>query len=225
MKLAIIAATGGVGQQLLRQALGAGHDVTAVVRNPAKLPAALGEARIVTADMGGPEPAALEAAIAGTDAVVSGLGPASNSSAGIATRGTGAIVSAMHATGVRRLVVISAAPVGTVPSPGRPAPPKHDPGDGFFIRHLGAGFARAAFGQVYADLPAMEDLLRDSDLDWTVIRPPKLTNKPLTGHYRTATGQNVRGGFSVPRADVAHLMLAVLGQTDTIGQVIGIASR
>ena len=61
MKLAIIAATGGVGQQLLRQALGAGHDVTAVVRNPAKLPAALGEARIVTADMGGPEPAALEA--------------------------------------------------------------------------------------------------------------------------------------------------------------------
>ncbi len=224
MKLAIIAATGGVGQQLLCQALGAGHDVTAVVRNPAKLPAALGEARIVTADLASPESAALEAAIAGTDAVISGLGPASNSSAGIATRGTGAIASAMHATGVKRLVAISAAPVGTMPSPGRPTPPKHDPGDGFFMRHFGARFARAAFGKVYADLAAMEDLLRDSDLDWTVIRPPKLTNKPLTGHYRTAMGQNVRGGFSVPRADVAHLMLAVLGQHDTIGQVIGIAS-
>ena len=75
MKLAIIAATGGVGQQLLRQALDAGHDVTAVVRNPAKLPADLREARIVTADLAAPHPAALEAAIAGTDAVVSGLGP------------------------------------------------------------------------------------------------------------------------------------------------------
>jgi putative NADH-flavin reductase len=224
MKLTIIAATGGVGQQLLRQALDAGHDVTAVVRNPAKVPAALREARIVTADLAGPDPAVLEAAIAGTDAVVSGLGPARNSGAGIATRGTRAIAAAMRAAEVRRLVVISAAPVGTVPSPGRPAPPRHDPGDGFFMRHLGARFARAAFGKVYADLAAMEDLLRDSDLDWTVIRPPKLTSKPFTGHYRTATGQNVRGGWSVPRADVAHLMLAVLGRPDTIGQVIGIAS-
>jgi len=224
MKLAIIAATGGVGQQLLRQALDAGHDVTAVARNPAKLPAAQRQTRIITADLADPDPAALEAAIAGTDAVLSGLGPAANSSAGIAARGTRAVAAAMHGAGVRRLVVISAAPVGTVPSPGRPAPPKHDPGDGFFMRHLGAPFARAAFGKVYADLAAMEDLLRDSDLDWTVIRPPKLTDKPLTGHYRTATGQNVRGGFSVPRADVAHLMLAVLGRPDAIGQVIGVAS-
>jgi putative NADH-flavin reductase len=224
MKLVIVAATGGVGQQLLRQALGAGHEVTAVVRNPGKLPAALREARIVTADLAAPEPAELKAAIAGTDAVVSGLGPGSNSEAGIATRGTRAIAAAMHTTGVKRLVVVSAAPVGTVPSPGRPKPPRHDPGDGLFMRHLGAPFARAAFGKVYADLAAMEDLLRDSGLDWTVIRPPKLTNKPLTGHYRTAVGQNVRGGFSIPRADVAHLMLAVLSQPATIGQVIGIAS-
>ena len=224
MKLAIVAATGGVGQQLLRQALDAGHDVTAVVRNPARFPAALREARIVTADLADPDPAALEAAIAGTDAVVSGLGPASNSGAGIATRGTRAMATAMDAAGVKRLVVISAAPVGTLPSPSRPTPPKHDPGDGFFMRQLGARFARVAFGKVYADLADMEDLLRHSDLDWTVIRPPKLTNKPLTGHYRTATAQNVRGGWSVPRADVAHLMLAVLSRPETIGQVIGIAS-
>jgi putative NADH-flavin reductase len=224
MKLAIIAATGGVGQQLLRQALGAGHDVTAVARNPAKLPAALRGARIVAADLAAAEPAALEAAIAGTDAVVSGLGPSTNSAAGIATRGTRSIAAAMHATAVKRLVVVSAAPVGTVPSPGRPKPPKHDPGDGFIMRQFGARFARAAFGKVYADLAAMEDLVRDSGLDWTVVRPPKLTSKPLTGHYRTAAGQNVRGGLSVPRADVAHLMLAVINQPATIGQVIGIAS-
>src|SRR6266705_2409504 len=224
MKLAIIAATGGVGQQLLRQALGAGHDVTAVVRNPAKLPAALREARIVTADLADPEPAVLEAAIAGPDAVVSGLRPASTSGDGITTRGTRAVDAAMHAAGVKRLAVISAAPVGTEPSPGRPTPPKHDPGDGFFMRHLGSRFAGAMFREHYADLALMEDILRDSGLNWTISRPPKLTNKPMTGVYRTAYGRNIRGGFSVSRADVAHHMLRVLDQPETIKQVIGIAN-
>jgi uncharacterized protein YbjT (DUF2867 family) len=76
----------------------------------------------------------------------------------------------------------------------------------------------------YADLALMEDILRDSGLDWTVVRPPRLTGKPLTGSYRTAYGQNIRGGLFIPRADVAHYMLSALGQPDTIKQVIGIAS-
>jgi uncharacterized protein YbjT (DUF2867 family) len=79
-------------------------------------------------------------------------------------------------------------------------------------------------GKVYADLAVVEDILRDSGLDWTVVRPPKLTGKPLTGSYRTANGHNIKGGWSVPRADVAQLMLRVLDQPGTIGQVIGIAS-
>jgi uncharacterized protein YbjT (DUF2867 family) len=70
----------------------------------------------------------------------------------------------------------------------------------------------------------MEDILADSGLDWTVVRPPQLTGKPLTGSYRTAYGQNIRGGWSVPRADVAHLMLGALGRPETIKQVIGVAS-
>jgi uncharacterized protein YbjT (DUF2867 family) len=70
----------------------------------------------------------------------------------------------------------------------------------------------------------MEDILAASGLDWTVVRPPRLTGKPGTGAYRTAYGQNLRGGLSVPRADVAHYMLSVLGQPGTIKQVIGIAS-
>lgn len=224
MKLAITAATGGVGEQLLRQALGAGHDVTAIARNPAKLPAALRDARIVTADLAAPQPGVLEAAIAGNDAVLSGLGPASNSSAGIATRGTQAIAAAMHAAGVRRLVVISAAPVGTMPYPGRPNPPKHDPGDGFFMRHLAAPVTKTALRKTYADLALMEEILRESGLDWTVIRPPRLTGKPLTGSYRTASGQNLRRGLLISRANVAHLMLAVLEQPETIHRAIGVAN-
>lgn len=225
MKLTIFAATGGVGRELLTQALDAGHDVTVVVRNPAKLPAAVGgRVRVVSADMAAPDPGALEAAVAGADAVLSGLGPHSNADAGIAAPGTRAIVTAMQAAGVRRIVAVSAAPVGTVPTPSNPNPPKHDPGDGFFMRHLLSHVANARLGKVFADLARMEDILASSGLDWTAIRPPQLTGKPLTGHYRTAYGQNVRGGLSVPRADVAHLMLKVLDRPETIGHTIGIAS-
>jgi len=227
MKLTIVAATGGIGRQLLDQAVAAGHDVTAVVRNPNKLPTELAnKIRVVTADLATSDPAALESAVAGADAVLSGLGARSNAdaAAGVAWRGTQAVVEAMRATGVRRIVVVSAAPIGTVPSPGNPNPPRNDPGDGFFMRHLGAPFARTAFRTHYADVARMEDVLRDSELDWTIVRPPRLTNKPLTGTYRTAYGQNLRRGVLVSRADVAHLMLAVLQQPEAIKQVIGIAN-
>jgi putative NADH-flavin reductase len=221
MKLTIIAATGGVGRELLQQALAAGHDVTAVVRNPGKLSR---QVRAITTDLTAPDPAALESAVAGADAVLSGLGPHSNSDAGIASQGTRAIVAAMRANGVQRIVAVSAAPVSTVPGRSNPSPPKHDPGDGFFMRYLFSHVAKARFGKVYADLAQMEDILATSGLDWTVVRPPQLTDKPLTGTYRTAYGQNIRGGWSVPRADVAQFMIAALGQPDTIHQAIGIAS-
>jgi putative NADH-flavin reductase len=220
MKLTIFAATGGVGRQLLEQALAAGHDVTAVVRNPKKLTA---EVPIVIADLTHPDPAALESAVAGADAILSGLGAVRESDAGIATHGTQAVIRAMTAMNVRRIVVVSAAPIGTVPIPGHPKPPKHDPGDGFFMRNLFSPLTKAALRKRYADLALMEEILRDSNLDWTIVRPPRLTNKPLTGTYRTAFGQNLRRGLFISRADVAHLMLRVLKQPETIKQVIGIA--
>jgi putative NADH-flavin reductase len=227
MRLTIVAATGGVGRQLLGQALDAGHDVTAVARNPAKLPPDVltsRAARMVTADLAAPEPQVLESAVAGADAVLSALGPHNNRDAGIAAAGTAAVITAMRAAAVRRIVAISASPVASTPSPGRPNPPRHDPGDGLLMRHVGVRIVRTLFGKIYPDLARMEDLLRDCGLDWTVLRPPRLTGKPLTGSYRTAMGRNVRGGRSIPRADVAHYMLAVVDQPETIGQAIGIAT-
>jgi putative NADH-flavin reductase len=224
MKLTIVAATGGIGRELLEQAVAAGHDVTAVVRNPQNLPGKAGRFRIVTADLAAADPAALQSAVAGADAVLSGLGPRSNAEAGVAARGTRAIVAAMQATGVRRIVAVSAAPIGTVPSPGRPNPPRHDPGDGLFMRHLFSPMTKAAFRGTYADLALMEDVLADSGLDWTVVRPPRLTDKPPTGAYRTAYGQNLRRGLFISRADVAALMLGVLERPETIKQSIGIAN-
>lgn len=222
MKLTIVAATGGIGRHLVEHAVAGGHEVTAVARRPRELPDGV---RAVAVDLTRPDMSALAAAVRDADAVLSALGPRDpRADAGITSRGTRAIVAAMQAEHIRRIVIVSAAPVGPVPVPGQPEPPRHDPGDGFFMRHLGTPFARAMFGRHYADLAVTEQILRDSGLDWTVSRPPKLTDKPLTARYRTALNHNIRGGFSVPRADVAHHMLAMLDQPDTIRQVVGIAS-
>lgn len=221
MKLTIVAATGGIGRHLLEQAVAAGHNVTAVVRDPTKLAA---DIRAVTADLASADEETLASTLHGADAVLSGLGAPSTAEVGITSRGTRAIVSAMAAADVRRLVVVSAAPVATVPSPGRPHPPKHDPGDGFFHRNLLTPLVKTTLRTTYEDLALMEDILHDSDLDWTAVRPPYLTDKPPTSSYRTAVGQNLRHGLSISRADVAHLMLHVLDQPETIQQTVGIAT-
>jgi putative NADH-flavin reductase len=223
VRLTIFGATGGIGAELLRQALAAGHEVTVAVRSPGKLAASLNGTRVVATDLEHPESGTLESAVAGADAVLSGVGPRPMAKAGVAEHGTRAIVAAMQATGVRRIIVVSAAPISTMPSPGRPHPPSHDPGEGFFMRNLGTPLFKTVLRERYTDLALMEDLLRASDLDWTIFRPPRLTNGRLTGRYRTAMGRNLRGGNFISRADVAHAMLAALGGRETIRGEIGIA--
>lgn len=220
MRLTIVAATGGIGRHLLRQAIEAGHDVTAIARSPEKI---TDPVRTVFADLAQPDVSELAEAVKDSDAILSGLGARTNFEAGVAWRGTKALVEAAKTAGVRRLIVVSAAPIGTVASPAIPNPPRDDPGDGFFMRHLGAPFARRMFRTHYDDLARMEDVVRASDRDWTISRPPKLTDGPLTTHYRTALDRNIRGGFSISRADVAHHMLACVTRPETIGHTVGVA--
>ena len=220
MKLALLGATGGVGREVLSQAVAAGHLVTAVVRNPSKLSA---DVDVVRLDLASPDGEVLAATLRNVDAVISAVGPSRAAQAGIAARATAAITHAMAGAGVRRLVVISAAPVGVVPSSHRPHPPRYDPGDDLLMRHLLSPLIRRVFGPVYTDLAAMEDLLRDGSLDWTSIRPPRLTNGPFTGTYRTAIDRNLPHGLTISRPDVAHLMLTVLRQPQTVRHSVGVA--
>jgi putative NADH-flavin reductase len=220
VKLALLGATGGVGREVLNQALAAGHQLTAVVRNPSKLPT---DVDVVRQDLATPNAEVLTAALHDVDAVISTVGPHRAAQAGIVAPATAAITHAMDSAGVRRLVVISAAPVGVLPSAHRPQPPRYDPGDDLLMRHLLSPLIRRLFGRHYTDLAAMEDQLRNGNLDWTAIRPPRLTNGPLTGTYRTATDRNVRHGLTISRPDVAHLMLTVLQQRETVRHAIGVA--
>lgn len=220
MRLVIVGATGGIGRHLLEQALAAGHEVTAVVRDSSGLSAPV---PAVTIDLSAPDEAVLRSAVAGADAVLSTLGPRRRAETGIVSRGTRALVAAMAATGGGRLVVASGAGVSTVPTPGRPHPPRREPGAGFLNRHVNTPLARLLIGQHFVDVAVMEDLLRSSDLRWTAVRLPLLVDAPARGTWRTAVERNVRRGFRIARADAATFMLQTLGRPDSIGRAIAIA--
>jgi putative NADH-flavin reductase len=221
MNITVFGATGGVGRHLVDQAVDAGHIVTAVVRRPE---AVTRDVRIVTADLAAPDDGALNSAVAGADAVLSALGPRSKGDAQgrIVTRATSAVIRSMKDAGTRRLVVISAVPVETVPSPARPTPPKSDPTDGFLMKAVLNPLVRAVFRDAYLDLAEMEDAVRGSGLDWTIVRPPRLVNKPLSGVYRTESQHNVKGGRAISRADLAHYMVQAAEQRLTIGEAVRI---
>jgi uncharacterized protein YbjT (DUF2867 family) len=82
---------------------------------------------------------------------------------------------------------------------------------------------KALLHDPYADLAEMEAQLQRSGVAWTVVRPPKLVDEPLTGRYRTALSANVSRGSAISRADVAHAMLDALAQPQTIRQAVGLA--
>ncbi|MFE1885208.1 NAD(P)-dependent oxidoreductase [Streptomyces diastatochromogenes] len=209
MKLTVFGATGGIGREIVRQALGAGHQVTAVVRDPTRLDVTGDALEVFRADLTAPQE--LRAAVVGRDAVLSGLGARSRKDAGVAARLTRTVLGAMEAEGVRRLLVVSAGPVGPEPE-----------NDGFLDRGM-RGLVSAVLKDVYADLREMEAELARSGTDWTSVRPPRLQDKPLTGRYRTVVGGFPPKGRFIARADVAHAMLSMIDDMGTVKQGVGVA--
>ncbi|MDT5188555.1 MAG: hypothetical protein QOG79_639 [Mycobacterium sp.] len=211
MKITVFGATGGIGRQLVAQALQHGHDVTAVVRDADRLPISDVALDVVTVP-GLEQPDLLCSALMGSDAVLSAVGPRGRKDGPVASTSTRTILRAMQSTRVARLVAVSAAPVGPVPD-----------GESALNRWLLLPIVSRLLRSVYTDLGEMEAELLRSSAAWTVIRPPKLVDKPVTGIYRTTLGGNVPRGFSISRADAAHLMLAALDQPATVKQAVGVA--
>jgi putative NADH-flavin reductase len=211
MKLVVFGATGGVGTQLVKLALEQGHTVTAVVRNPAKFTLPSHEAlHLVTVpDLADTE--RVQAAISGSDAALSGVGPSTNKDVKAASVPTRHIMAALKGAGIERFVAVSAAPVGPIPE-----------GDSFVNKRVVYAFTRKVFAGIYGDLAVMEGDIATSGLKWTVVRPPKLTDRGL-GEYRMAIGDNVPRGMFASRAEVAHAMLALLTDDRAIDKAVGVA--
>ncbi|NBE50100.1 NAD(P)-dependent oxidoreductase [Streptomyces boluensis] len=212
MRLTVFGATGGIGQEVVRQALDTGHEVTAVVRDPARLTVTGDGLTVVRADLRDPE--VLRDAVAGRDAVLSGLGARSTKDArtGIAARLTGPVLRALDVTGTRRFLAVSAAPLAAEPAD-----------QTFMQRAVVLPLINTVLKAVYDDLKVMEEEIRRSATDWTLVRPPKLLDKPVTGTYRTALNENLRGGSTIARADVAHAMLALADDPAAVRQGVSVA--
>lgn len=162
----VVAAGGKTGRHLVAQALGAGHHLTAVVRDPTRLPVRHDRLAVVVADV--LDPAAIGPAVAGADAVVSALGPRSfRKASSIISAGTASILDAMRAAGTSRVVVVSAAPVAS-----------DDHGTTLPYGLLVAPMLRALLRRGYADMASMEKATTRSGMDWTILRPPRLTDGP-----------------------------------------------
>lgn len=198
MHLAIFGATGRTGKHLVRQALGAGHTVTALVRTPSRL-AEVGldveHDRLHVVHGDAMNAADVEAAVRDAEAVLLALGHAKGTPDAVLEVATRHVLKAMEQYGVRRLVNETGAGVGDE----RDAPPS-----------LGARIMTAMLkllaGRLLADSERQAALIRASDADWTIVRAPRLTEGEHTGDYRVGY-MDLGLGAQIARADVADFML------------------
>lgn len=204
MKVVVFGASGGTGIKIVEQALAAGHVVTAFVRNPAKL--ALQHANLTFCQGDVTDANAVAFAVAGQDAVLSALGPARPPVPGMMETAARNIVAAMTKQGVRRLISTTGA--GVRDPQDRPKP----------VDHLMKGLLTLVAGAVLRDSAANVAVIRGSDLDWTIVRFPRLTDGPHTGTYRVGyLGQD--SGTQLARADGADFVLKELRTDKYIRQM------
>jgi putative NADH-flavin reductase len=192
LRIALFGATGGTGSLVLRQALEAGHHVTALVRSPEKLLISHENLTVVVGSA--LDHVAVSETVKGSDAVICALGAPPRSKAGIRERGTRVIVDAMQDTGVSRLVVQSSHGIGET---GRELP--------LVMRWFIVPFY---LKNAFADHERQEDVVRASDLDWTIARPPHLTDGDGAGTlvYGADFDPDVMT-MKVDRADVARFLI------------------
>lgn len=207
MRVTVVGATGRSGREVTRVAQLRGHHVTAVVRDRARLgdlrPDAVVEAQEWDVPM-------LTSAITGSDAVASCVGPVPGGPHTVQQELIAPTIQAMRDTGVRRLVAISAS--GWLVD-----------GDDPLTRYLAKPILARVLRDANADLAAMEALIRASGLDWTILRPPRLTDRAAAGRYRSRRDGNVRWGFSIARADLAHAVVDSVEDRTAVGQLISVA--
>ncbi len=194
MKLFVIGATGRTGEEIVQQALARGHHVTAFVRSPEAV--TLRHERLGVLQGNVTDEEQLSEAMQNHDAVVSALGPRRVFKPSSLLHDSAlATIRAMQRSGVRRLVVLSAA--------------AHFPGIpnrivSFILRNH------------------MEKVVQDSGLDWTIARPPRLTQEQYVT-YRSREGAAPRRGFSISRKAVAAFMLDAIEQKKYFQKIVGIA--
>lgn len=203
MNLLVIGASRGIGFELVRQGLAAGHYVTVVVRNPARLPLRHRHLRIITGDIR--DAHAVGSAMEAQDAVciTIGINPTLRR-VSVFSKGTENVIKAMKEQGVKRLIGVTGI------------------GAGDSARHGGLLYDKLVkpllLGTIYDDKNCQEKLISESGLEWIIVRPGFLTNGSKTGEYRILTHLDNEKAGKISRADVADFILQQAAQMRYKGQ-------
>jgi putative NADH-flavin reductase len=205
MKLLVLGASGATGLQIISQGLAQGHELTAFVRNPAKLAFADPRLHVATGTLPG-DAAALADALQGRAAVICALGVRNAfKSGGLIENAMRVLVPEMQRAGARRLLLVSANGVGETR---RRSP---------LVPRI---MYRLLLGDIFADKEAGEAIVRSSSLEWTIAYPTLLTDGPLTGRYRAGETLELRGMPRIARADVADFMLRQLADRSFVRKAV-----
>jgi putative NADH-flavin reductase len=202
MRVLVLGATGGIGKFVLEFATARGHEVTAFVRSPQKIALKSERLRVVPGDLLHAEQ--LAQVLPGHDVVLSAFGPATLRR--VTTRGEFgvALAAAMEGSGVRRALVVSS---------------------GLLFEEqnaIGKLLRGTLFRNLIPDMTAMETAMEQDALEWTIVRPPRLTNGPLTKSYSVADGRLPKG-MTVSRACVADFMIKEAERPAHVRQIVGLS--
>ena len=209
MKLTIFGATGKTGRYLLEQALAKGHTVTVLARTPDKLTLRHDRLHVVQGDIR--DAARVAQAVAGAGAVLSVLGPTSNKPELAVSQGMDNILAAMRQHGVRRLIQSIGA--GVRDPRDRPTP----------IHTFFGVLVKLLSRNAFTDMAQVDQKVRTSGLDWTIVRVPMLTEDPATGRVREGyVGKDI--GPRLARADMADYMLKQLENQTWLGKAPAISN-
>jgi putative NADH-flavin reductase len=181
MKIAIFGGTGGTGLQLIKQALQVGHHVKALLRTPSKLKIQDDNLEIIKGDVLNKEE--VDNTVENTELILSALGVTGLGSTTLYSDSIANIISAAESKNITRIMCVTAAGVGVKSNRWK------------------------IFKNIYADMERMENALMNSTLNYTIMKPPGLTNSELTKTYRTEFGDFMQNSSQLSRADLAHCML------------------
>ena len=207
MRIGVIGSTGRTGRLVLGEGLRRGHAMTAFTRRPQELAGVRGPAAVIHGD--GRSLDDIRRAVRGQDAVISIVSSEGRGPTTVMSDVTRALLAGMSEAGVRRLVTVSVY-----------ALQGHRP-------WIAINLVRWLLRRPYADFARMERLVASTGLDWTIVRPPLLTNGPATGHVRSAAGMEdfAQGPYSISRADLAATLVDLAEDSQHVGKVLLVSTK
>jgi len=213
-KILVVGATGNTGLEVIRQALADGHVVTAIARNEAPL-AGFSGLQVIKGNLFSPDFLKETLLAVKPDAIISCLGVHGTNAFNrtkLYSETMTAFVAAMQATGVtKRIICISS--WGS----------KKAKENNWVLQNLLKPLLFAGF---IHDMALMETILEQTQLDYTIVRPPGLTNKPATGNVVIEENlyQNTKGKWTITRADLAAILLKTAIENSYVRQGIAVAN-